>query len=40
VIAALLAWLARFVSGASVFWTDAPPDAAQRIYKGCPFLVK
>lgn len=28
----VLAWLLRFISGASVFWIDAPPDAAQRIY--------
>jgi 1-acyl-sn-glycerol-3-phosphate acyltransferase len=31
-IAALLAQLARFVSGASIFFSGAPPDTDQRVY--------
>jgi 1-acyl-sn-glycerol-3-phosphate acyltransferase len=32
VIRALFAGLARFVSGASVFWQDGPPGPGQRVY--------
>jgi 1-acyl-sn-glycerol-3-phosphate acyltransferase len=32
VIRALLAGLARVVSGASVFWLEGPPDSRQRVY--------
>lgn len=31
-IAELIAGLARFVAGASVFWVDRPPDERQRVY--------
>lgn len=31
-IRTLLAGLARFISGASVFWLDGPPAAGQRVY--------
>ncbi len=31
-IAEAIAGLARFAAGASVFWTDGPPDERQRIY--------
>jgi 1-acyl-sn-glycerol-3-phosphate acyltransferase len=31
-IRTLLAGLARFVTGASVFWVEGPPDSKQRVY--------
>jgi len=31
-IAEVIAGLARFAAGASIFWTDGPPDERQRVY--------